>query len=399
MFSSRQICRIALALAALVALTAPAGTRAGEPNPAVPEASVDSTGNNSELVSSVPIATSPGLSDTVVMSLGPDDLPRLEAGDRLEVSSEVQVSTTCVVPGQRCVGSSYTFSPTITARVVLSSSTDPAAPAITLSETKQVRCKQRRPQRNHHCTLVFPNLQTSIADPATLPCPDNACYVNLILSASNKRAAKGNVVVLGADRPDGSVKRDKGRLNVVHSRVDTPGPAELSSTTPVSTSLPLNEGKILKRRVIYSVAIPAPKKGEVLTADGSFVSTIDNLPFNTFISSRVIVAETPTSIEPAGLATSSSQFGGDLTESNGFNCTQGASGFATPCTTVKAGAARITRDAVVDTAGTPATLYVNLVASGKPLLYPMQRLKKFHRVKVTPGSGLRVLRYTPPQPQ
>jgi hypothetical protein len=42
---------------------------------------------------------------------------------------------------------------------------------------------------------------------------------------------------------------------------------------------------------------------------------------------------------------------------------------------------------------------VNLVASAKPLLYPMQRLKKFHRVKITPGSGLRVLRYTPPQPQ
>ena len=113
----------------------------------------------------------------------------------------------------------------------------------------------------------------------------------------------------------------------------------------------------------------------------------------------MIVAETPTSIEPAGLATSSSQFGGDLTETNGFNCTQGASGFATPCTTVKAGAARITRDAVVDTAGTPATLYVNLVASAKPLLYPMQRLKKFHRVTITPGSGLRVLRYTPPLPQ
>ena len=397
MGSIPTIFRAVLALAVVAAFVVPASTNAGLGIKPAPEASVDSTGNNSELVSTVPIASAPGLSDTVVMSVGPDDLPRLEAGDRLEVSSEVQVSTTCVVPGSRCVGSNYTFNPTITARVVLAPSTDAAAPSIPLSESKQVLCKQRRPQRNHHCTLAFPNLQTSIGDPATLPCPDNACYVNLILSASNKRAGKGDVVVMGADRPDGSVKRDKGRLNVVHSRVDTPAPAELSSTTPVSTSLPLNEGKVLKRRVIYSVEIPAPKKGEVLAVDGSYVSTIDNLPFNTFIASRVIVAETPTSIEPAGLARSSVQFGGDVTETNGFNCTQGASGFATPCTSVKAGAARITRDAVVDTAGTPATLYVNLVASGKPLLYPMQRLKRFHRVAITPGSGLRVLRYTPPQ--
>lgn len=388
--------RGALALAALLALALPAGADAGVLAPAVDPADLSSTGNNSELIESVPVATALGANERTVMSLGPDELPRLRSGDRLQVSGEVQVSTTCVVKSPRCVGSSYRYNPIINARIVISSSEDPASANIQLGEHKQVRCKQRRPQRNHHCTLAFPNLEVPIADVAGLPCADNACYVNMILGASHKRAAAGNQVVLGADRPDGSVKRDKGRLNVVVSQAATPLPVESSSAEPLSTTLPLNEGKVLKRRVVYSVPVPAPKKGEVLTADGSFVSTIDNLPFNTFISSRVIVAETPTSIQPAGLASSSVQYRGELTEANGFNCTQGASGFATPCTTVKAGAIRVTRDAIVDTAGTPATLYVNLIASAKPLLYPMQRLKKFHRVAITPGTGLRVLRYAPP---
>jgi len=396
MGSRSSTSRAALGLAAFCALALPASGDAGVLAPAIDPPDLSSTGNDSELIETVAITPTPAAQETTVMSLGPDELPRLRSGDRLEISGEVQVSTTCVVKSSRCVGSNYDFNPTVTARIALSSSQDPAAASISLGDPKRVLCKQRRPQRNHHCTLTFPNFEVPIADTAALPCPDNACYANMILSASNKRAAQGNVVVMGADRPDGSIKGDKGRLNVVVSQAETPPPTESASSDLISTALPLNEGEVLKRRVIYSVPVPAPKKGEILAADGSFVSTIDDLPFNTFISSRVIVAETPTSIEPAGLATSSVQYRGDLTEANGFNCTQGVSGFSTPCTTVKAGAIRVTRDAVVDTVGTPATLYVNLIASGKPLLFPMQSLKRFHRIAISPGSGLRVLRYTPP---
>jgi hypothetical protein len=203
------------------------------------------------------------------------------------------------------------------------------------------------------------------------------------------------VVVLGADRPDATVKGDKGRLNMTVSRAETPAPAEGSSSTLISPFLPLNEGKLVKRRVIHSVEIPAPRKGEVLAADGSYVATIDTLPFNTFVSSRIVLGETPTSVDPSGVAQRAGQLRGDVTESNGFNCTQGASGFPTPCTAVKSGALRITRDAV-DANGQPVPLYVNLVASAKPLLYPLQRLKRFHKVAVTPAFGLRVLRFTPP---
>lgn len=382
-------------LIALVALAAPAGAAAGILPEEVEKADLSTTGNRSELVESVPISTVAGGDERVVMSLGPEKLPRLASGDRLDVGGEVQISTTCVVPGKRCVGTSYDFNPTLQARLALAPTRDPGAASIPLSEPKQVLCKQRRPQRNHHCTLTFPTTQFTVGDVAALPCADNACYVNMILSASHRRARSGNVVVLGADRPDGTVKGDKGRLNVIHSRSMTPGPTQSSSATIVTPFLQLNEGKLVKRRVIYSVEVPAPKRGEVLAADGSYLATIDDLPFNTFLSSRIIVGESPLSVDPAGAAKPSSQLRGELTEANGFNCTQGASGYATPCTATKSGALRITRDAV-DANGQPVSLYVNLVASAKPLLFPAQRLKRFHKVAVTPSAGLSVLRYTPP---
>jgi hypothetical protein len=385
----RRAAPIPVVLAAL-ALAASAGAGV---LPEPKKAELATTGNDSELVTSVPIATSPGLKDRVVMSLGPEELKRIEVGDRMRVSGEVQVSTTCVARGPRCVGRRYEFNPTISARIVLAAAPEVTAADYALSETKQVLCKQRRPNRNHHCTLVFPNVETPVLDLAALPCPDNACYLNMVLGASNHNAKRGNRVVLGADRPDGGVKQDKGRLNVVQARSDVPAPTEQTSAELVNPSLPLTEGKKEKRRVIHSVPIAAPVKSEVLAFDGGYTATIDQLPFNTFLSSRVIVGETPTSTAPAGLAKSSVQFGGDATEANGFNCTQGPSGYPTPCAVAKAGAIRITQDAVDEATGLPATLYVNLVSSAKPLL--AQKVKRSQQVLVSPTTGLKVTRYTP----
>ena len=381
-------------LAVLAGLAVSASAGAGILPEEVEKAELKTTGNASELIDSVPITATRNADRRVVISLGPEQLPRLQSGDRLEVGGEVQVSTTCVDSGPRCVGSRYDFNPTVGAQIMLAASQDAEAPAIALSEPRQVLCKQRRPQRNHHCTLAFPNIEIGIGDLATLPCPANACYVNMVLGASHWRARSGNVVVLGADLPDGSVKQDKGRLNVVHSRAETPAPTESSSSELVTPFLQLNEEGKVKRRVIHSVEIPAPREGEVLAADGSFLSTIDELPFNTLVSARFIVAEAPTSVESSGVAKSSSALRGEITESNGFNCTQGASGYATPCTTEKSGALQITRDAV-DASGAPVSLYINLVASAK-LIYPQQRLKRFHKVAVSPTGGMRVLRFTLP---
>ena len=107
----------------------------------------------------------------------------------------------------------------------------------------------------------------------------------------------------------------------------------------------------------------------------------------------MILGETPTSTEPTGLAKSSVQLRGDATEANGFNCTQGRSGYRTPCTVSKAGAIRITQTAIDEATGTPATLYVNLVGSAKPLL--AERVMGAPQVTTGTTTGLAVARFAP----
>jgi hypothetical protein len=360
--------------------------------PAAEKADLITTGNNSELIDSVPIATAPGLKERVAMTLGPEELPRFRAGDRLRIGAEVQLSTTCVEEGPRCVGRHYDLNPRVYTRIVLAGEPSAGATSIGLSPTREVRCNQRRPNRNHHCTIALPNTETVISDLASLPCAANECFVNVIVGAYHRRARPGHRVVLGADRPDASVIQDKGRLNVIHARAEVPAPTEASSNVLINPDLPLTEAKKVKRRVVFTLELPPAKKGEVLAIDGSFRSSIRHLPFNTFISSRLIVAETPTATESTGLARRATILRGDASEGNGFNCTQGPSGYRTPCTTEKSGAIRITRD-VVDEAGSPAPLYVNLVASAKALL--TERVKSTQRVQLTALGGLRLLRFAP----
>lgn len=382
--------RSAALLAALAALALPAGAHAANP----PKAEIATSGNESELLQKVPIAKKPGARDRVAMRLGPDQLKPLQVGDRLRSSAEVQVSTTCVEKGPRCIGRSYNANPTVSAKIVLSPSPEAVQPYLPVSETRSVLCKQRRPNRNHHCTITIPNTETVISDLSSLPCPPDACYVDLIVSATSKKSKKGDVVVLGADRPDRTVQQDKGRLNVVQARARVPAPTVTSSETPVNTQLPLTEGKKEKRRVVYSVPIPAPRKGEVLAFDAGFVSDISDLRFNTFIGSRVLMTLDPTATTSDGLAKTSIPLRGQATESNGFNCTLGSSGFANPCTTVKAGATRISRDVIDETTGLPATLYLNVIASAKPLLAEKIDPNRQVTLGALPG-GLTVIRYAP----
>jgi hypothetical protein len=92
------------------------------------------------------------------------------------------------------------------------------------------------------------------------------------VGAHHKNAKRGDVVVLGADQPDGSVEQDKGRLNLVQSHPDVPGPAVAASDQLLNDSLPLTIDDSEKRRVVYSVPVPAPIEGEVLAFDSAFVA-------------------------------------------------------------------------------------------------------------------------------
>ena len=383
--------RAALALGVLTSLALAPGAL-GAPGP--PPALLATSGEHGELLQAVPIAKRPQVHERVAMSLGPDRLQVIQAGDRLRASAEVQVSTTCLDPGPRCIGRNYDINPRITARIVLAGAQSATAASIPLSPTTTKLCKQRRPNRNHHCTLTIPNVETPVVDPATLPCVPGACFVNLIVGAYNKHARRGDRVVLGADRPDGSVVQDKGRLNLVQAHADVPAPTVSSSATLVNGTLPLTEGKKEKRRVVYSVPMPALKKGEIVAFDASYLTGISDLGFNTFVSSRVIAATSPFAADSTGIAKSVLGPKGAASEGNGFNCTLGPSGYANPCTTVKAGAALVNRDALDKATGQPVTLYLNVFASAKPLL--TTNVKTSQQVSIAPlPGGLTVSRYAP----
>lgn len=353
---------------ALLAFAAPAAATKAPIVPSTTAAIYATSGDKSELLNAISIAKRPGKLDRVAMSIGPDQFDPIQVGDRLRVNGEVQVSTTCVEEGPRCVGTHYEINPTVTARLVLSSEPSTSVGFLPLTDVRTVNCKQRRPNRNHHCTITLPNAETTISDLSALPCAPEACYVNLIVGASSPKAKRGNKVVLGGDQPDGTVEQDKGRLNLVQAHPTVPLPQTSQTSTLVEPNLPLTIGDSEKRRVVYSLPIAAPQQGEVLTFDTSFRTDITALRFNTFISSRVILGETPTSAKATGLAKRATAYKGQGTESNGFNCTLGISGYPNPCTTVKAGALQITRKFRTVYGEEPTTLYLNVLAGAKPLL-------------------------------
>jgi hypothetical protein len=76
---------------------------------------------------------------------------------------------------------------------------------------------------------------------------------------------------------------------------------------------------------------------------------------------------------------------GQISEANGFNCTQGDSAHEDPCTARKVGVLEITRDA-------PKTLYVNLVSGAAAQADFNDRHRSGDRAKVA-GGFLRVYRF------
>src|SRR4051812_34755067 len=165
--------RLAAPILALAVLGAAATADAAKPAK-TPPAVESKTGDSAELIQRVPIAKRAGARDRVAMRLDPATFEPIAAGDRLRAAGEVQVSTTCVDPGKRCVGRPYDINPKVTARIVLSASPKVTPEALALSPPRTVLCKQQRPNRNHHCTIAVPNTEVVIPDPAALPCEPSA---------------------------------------------------------------------------------------------------------------------------------------------------------------------------------------------------------------------------------
>lgn len=381
-------------LAVLVTIVPAAGGTASRGSTRL-RAHAATTGNDSERVATIPIARHAGQKPQVVMSLPPRELPALRRGNRLRVSAEVQVTTTCVVPKARCIGRPYRFTPRVDAKIVLASGGHKTGGRGTtrLGRRQSLSCHQQRPNRNHHCVLV-PTGSRKIGHPRRLPCRRRNCHLNLVVDAHDGDAQRGNLLVIGADRPDGSIVEDAGRLNaLVVPKRSRPRPVRRLTHHRVHRSIPMGSEGSGGKRVIYSVRMPRLDKRDILTIKARQRTAIGQLRYSAYVNSEVILAGRPGATHPGGIAKRVAALGGRITEANGFNCTQGPSAFSTPCLTRKAGLLVMRHDAV-NRHGHAKPLYVNLVSRSFPKLAQAQpgdraRVERSGYLEVTrfPHSG------------
>lgn len=341
-------------------------------------ARVATSGSYSERIEKLPISERRGAERRVVMSLGPPQLPRLRRGDKLKLSSEVQVTLNCPEPMKRCIGPPYRYDPEVAVRLVLTRSAG-SKRGMQIGPAKRATCQQRHP-REHHCVLVITGAGLRVRDPRRLPCPADRCFVNLVIDANNPKAGRDDVLIVGGNKPDGSIPQDRGRINAVLLHpADARYPKPRRSSARVDADLPLD----LKRHVVYSQRLRDLEAGQQLAVAAEVVTDRSHLPYSVRTSSQLILAGSRTETEPGRFAR---RLGGkgEISEANGFNCTADRD----TCTTRKVGVLRISRSA-----RRPA--FVNLVMIVGP-----KRLEAEpgDRYEVLRRGGLSVTRYPKPKP-
>lgn len=385
---------LAMATTAFAMLSAGAAAEdSGAPAARGPDATVrvGTTGNKSELLKAIPIGKRKESKKRTVMSLQPGSLGELRSGDRLDATAEVEVSV-CLKPNalhgsdRKCIGRTYGYDPTVVAELVLAEGK--GTNGVSLGRDR-LTCSQTQPNRNHHCVLVVGAGGVDIKDAGQLPCNPETCHVNLVLSAHDRKAKSRDKLVVGA-ASTGKVKGDKGRVNVVRYR-----PGSQRRETPITTearrrgSLPIaGASGDPKEKPVYSVELAGLRLGEQIVVEGKVVSKIGKHPYNVFQRTGLVLSESPDSASRDGWPERAGDLNGQISETNGFNCTQGKSAHRNPCTAPKLGVLEITRDS-------PKTLYVNLVAG----LAAQDDFNDRHRnsddARVTKQGYLRVYRYAP----
>jgi hypothetical protein len=330
---------------------------------------VATTGNAPEKVSTIQIQRSAKKSRRVVFTIGPKDLPDPSAGSLIEATGEVTLTTTCVDASDRCIGRKYGYSPKVGMRLVLTGKKGATGGrrAVPISGRFARTCSQGRPDRNHHCPLVIEHSKLRVPKLTRLPCKPARCRVNMVVDAADPKARHGDVVVVGADRPGGEIDKRKGRLNaIVFDRGASHGKPR-RGTKPVHATIPMGSEGSGGDEVIFSVKVNHLRRGDALLARARQLTDIGHLPYSAFVAGELIVGTKRTSTVPKGLARKAISYHGTLSAVNGFNCTQGRSGYATPCLTRKVGLGKVQRD-VINKKGRDVPLFVNLVSRAFPKL-------------------------------
>jgi hypothetical protein len=389
------VLRAAIASAALaLALAAARAVEAGEERLRQrPDLDAVTTGNNSELVKSIAIRRRAAPSRTVVMSL---KLPDLAEADRIKVIAELTITNTCVVPGRRCIGRRYRYHPRVGGQVRLARRRNAAGRGATipLTERRSLACSQRLPNRNHHCPIVFAEAARRLPAARDLPCRPDDCHLNFVLDAHHRNARPGQRLVVGTDRPNGTIAQDRGRLiaivfreglttRVLESEADR---ARRRSLSMLSRS----KSRKGRRRVTYSARVPSVERGTVISAEAHQRLGIGHLPYSAFMGTELFLSSRRAGTSPGRVAHRSATLHGRLTERSGFNCTQGPSAFRTPCESHRAGIVELRR--VPRKEGRALPLYVNLVSRTWP---KRTSARRGDRAKILPRGGIKVVAYSP----
>ena len=363
---------VALAVAVVAAGIGPSGAAA-----APRAADAATTGANSELRRTVPITRRRGAEPRVVLSMGPGKLSGLERGDRIELSSEVQVTVDCDKPSARCVGRPYDFDPHVQVSLELAAHNSPAARSRVIAR-RTLSCRQRLPNRQHHCPVVL-DRTTRIGD--HFPCPLDRCYANVVVSASSPLASGDQRMIIGANKPNGRIVQNKSRLNAIRL-----APGETARRLVTER---LRRGSLRlrpRRKVVLSQKVDGLERGDVLAVAAALRSDVRHLGYNALVGGELVVARGPRAATPSRLVRRSVWQQGRISPTNGTNCTPVQS----PCATRKVGVVKVRRD-VRGSDGGPAALFVNLVIRTK-----QKRVGREHGARLRlRGGRLEVRAYEP----
>jgi len=325
-----------------------------------------STGPHSELRKTVPITRHRDGAPRTVLAIGPGKLSGLRAGDRLELSSEVQVTVDCDRPQPRCAGRPYDFDPTVIASLELGPSKAPGRRSAVLARTK-LTCRQRLPAREHHCPIAF-DAAVHVGD--HFPCRPDHCFATVVVSAHSHRARGGERMIIGANKPSGRIVQNKSRLNAIWTAPGVHG-KRLRTGKLRRRSLRLRP----QRKVVLSQRVDDLQRGDVLAVSAAIRSDVRQLGYNALVGAQLIVARGPKANSPSRLVRRSVWQDGLISPLNGTNCTPVQS----PCPTRKVGVVKVRRN-VHGGSGAPAPLFINLVVRTK-----QKRVGREH------GARLRIL--------
>src|SRR4029079_8078850 len=102
------------------------------------------TGVNSELRQTVPITRTAGAAPRAALSMGPGQRAVLRRADRLELSSELQITVDCDRPSPRCAGDPYDYDPNVTVTLELAERKSPGARSRVIAR-RRLRCPHGLP--------------------------------------------------------------------------------------------------------------------------------------------------------------------------------------------------------------------------------------------------------------